>query len=142
MSRLAAVGDRRPMSTTTSPRTRRALAAGSGFVALNAFAGGVALATGVIDLGPVVTDRLPSHSPVLAGLALVLVVGAPMAVAARRAATGHPRWAGTAVFAGACLVAWIAVQLVVIRTFSWLQPVMAAAGVAVLLAGLRGIRKR
>ncbi|MEU7526913.1 hypothetical protein AB0A74_14375 [Saccharothrix sp. NPDC042600] len=42
-----------------------------------------------------------------------------------------------AVFAGGCLIGWIAVQVAVIRTFSPLQPVVAAAGAAVLLAGRR-----
>ncbi|MFI9811886.1 hypothetical protein [Saccharothrix variisporea] len=130
------------MTTRSPARTRVALAAGAGIVALNAFAGGLALVTGVIDFGPVVTDRLPARSPVLAGLALVLVVALPMTAATVRAAAGHPKWAGTAVFAGCCLIGWIVLQVLVIRTFTWLQPVMAAAGMAVLLAGLRGARRR
>jgi hypothetical protein len=47
-----------------------------------------------------------------------------------------------AMIAGSLLVGWIVVQLAVIRTFSWLQPVMAAAGVVVLLSGLRVAGRR
>jgi hypothetical protein len=37
--------------------------------------------------------------------------------------------------AGLLLVGWIAVQLPVIRTFSWLQPICALLGLAVLVLG-------
>lgn len=121
----------------TAQRTRRhgGLALIAGVVATSALGGAISLATGVIDMGPDVTARFPFHSPVLAGLALAVVVALPMAAAACLAAVGHPRTADAAMAAGALLVGWIAVQLVIIRTFSWLQPAMALAGAAVFLGG-------
>jgi hypothetical protein len=108
----------------------------AGVVAASALAGAAALATGLMDMGATVNTRFPFHSALAAGLALALVVGLPMAVAAYLAGTGGVRTAEAAMVAGALLVGWIAVQLVVIRTFSWLQPAMALAGALVFLGGL------
>jgi hypothetical protein len=125
------------MSRTVESRTRRPLlATTAGLIAVSAYAGAAALLTGVIDLGAAIEARLPFGSTVFAGVALALVVAVPMTVAARRAATGAAHATGAAIMAGALLVGWILVELAVIRTFSWLQPVMAAAGVTVLLGGL------
>jgi hypothetical protein len=111
------------------------LASLTGLLATTAFAGAVALGTGTMDLGGPVTERLPFQSTVFGGVALALVVGVPMAAAAVRAAMGRPHAAELAMLAGVLLVGWIGVQLMVIRTFSWLQPAMVAAGLAVFAAG-------
>lgn len=129
------------MKSRTS-RTRIASAAGAGLIALNAYAGGIGLTGGGIDMGPTITDRFPWDSPVLAGSSLVVVVALPMTVTAYLALRGDRRWSGAAVVAGALLVGWIVVQVAVIRTFSWMQPVSAAAGLAVLAAGWRARRRR
>jgi hypothetical protein len=105
-------------------------------VSISALGGAVALATGFMDMGTAVDARFPFHSTVLAGVALALVVAVPMAVAAYLSWTGSVHAAEAAMAAGALLVGWIAVQLVIIRTFSWLQPAMATAGALVFLAGL------
>ncbi len=132
------------MDTTGRSATRRhvRLALTSGFVAVSAIAGAVAMAVGILDMGATVNDRLPFHSPQAGALALAIVVGAPMAVASFLAATGRDGAPEAAIAAGALLVGWIGVQVVVIRTFSWLQPAMAAAGVVVLLAGWLARRNR
>ena len=124
----------------TTERTRRHpwLALGAGVVSVSALGGAVTLATGSMALGATVEARFPFHSTVLAGFALALVVALPMAVAAYLSWTGSAHAAETAMAAGALLVGWIAVQLVVIRTFSWLQPAMALAGVLVFAVGLGG----
>jgi len=122
---------------TTEPAQRRPwLALVAGIVAVNALAGAAALAIGFMDMGTTVNARFPFHSTVVAGLALALVVALPMAAAAYLSGTGRPRAAEAAMVAGALLVGWIAVQLIVIRTFSWLQPAMALAGALVFLGGL------
>jgi hypothetical protein len=118
------------------------LALGAGVVSVSALGGAVALATGSMAMGATVEDRFPFHSTVLAGVALALVVALPMAVAAYLSWTGRAHAAEVAIAAGALLVGWIAVQLVVIRTFSWLQPAMALAGALVFLAGLAIHRPR
>lgn len=113
------------------------LAALAFFVALNAVGGAVALMTGAIDLGAEIGGRLPFDSQVVGGLALASIVGVPMAVAGVYAATGRVHTAEVAMLAGALLVGWIGVQLLVIRTFSWLQPAMVVAGLLVFAAGRR-----
>ncbi|WP_139180020.1 hypothetical protein [Gordonia westfalica] len=50
--------------------------------ALLAFAGAIGLVGGGTDFGETVNSRLPLDSPVLAGVALAVFVGVPMAVAA------------------------------------------------------------
>ncbi len=55
-------------------------------------------------MGATVNDRIPLHSTLFGGLALVLVVAVHMAVAAD--------------LAGALLIGWIAIQVLIIRTFS------------------------
>lgn len=122
----------------SSPRRRRPLlAAGEALVAVSAFGGAVGLTVGSIDLGMSVAHRLPMESPTLGGVALA-AVGLPMSLAALE------EWRATgladviSVAAGTMLVGWIVVELVTIRTFSWLQPVFALGGVAVAVTGWRG----
>jgi len=115
--------------------THPGLALGTGLLAVSALAGGAALAAGVMDMGPAVIARFPFHSPLFGGLALAVVVGLPMAAVAYLAAVGHALAASSAMAAGVLLVGWIGVQVLVIRTFSWLQPAMALAGTAVFLGG-------
>lgn len=118
------------------PGLRAGLAVLAGFVAVAALGGAAALAFGAIDMGEVINGRLPWHSPALGGLALALFVAVPMAAVAVSAAAGNAHVGELAMAAGGLLVGWIGVQLVVIRTFSWLQPVMVAAGLAVFAMGL------
>lgn len=105
-------------------------------MSVSALGGAIALGTGLMDMGVAVETRFPFHSSVLAGIALAMVVALPMAVAAYLSWTGSVHAAGAAMTAGALLVGWIAVQVAVIRTFSWLQPAMALAGALVFLGGL------
>ena len=84
----------------------------------------------------------PFRSWTLPGVLLLLVVGLPMAVAVvlelRRSG-----WAGVAsVVAGAALIGWIAVELLVMQKFNVLQPVMLLVGLAVLMLALWDWRHR
>jgi hypothetical protein len=108
----------------------------SSITAFAAWAGSLALAAGIIDFGVEINRRLPFHSPVFAAFALAIVVALPMTLAALLCARRSPKWKATSIVAGAMLIGWIAVQLAIIQEFSWLQPVMAAAGVAVLTGAL------
>ena len=102
-------------------------------MAVLAWAGAVGLAVGGIDLGADVEDRLPGHSPVLAAVALGVVVAVPMTWAGLRG-TGPGREPGDRVaLAAVLLVGWICVQLVLIRTFHPLQVVCIAYGLALLV---------
>ncbi|SFR02046.1 hypothetical protein SAMN04488564_10239 [Lentzea waywayandensis] len=113
-----------------------------GVVALSAWAGAAGTAAGAVDFGSAVVSRLPFHSNVVAAVALVLIVALPMTFAAWLCLRNHPQWRIAVAAAGALLIGWIAVQLVVIRTFSWLQPIMALAGAAVLMSALAHRRNR
>ncbi len=104
----------------------------SGVVAIWSLAGSAGLATGTIDLGATVEQRLPFDSPAVAALALALMVGIPMAFTAVVTARSDPRAPAIAMISGALLVGWIIVQIYTIETFSWLQPVCVLAGLTVI----------
>ena len=112
------------------------LALGTGLLALSAVVGAVGMVTGTLDLGAEVTARLPLDSTALGGTALLLVVAAPMASVSVLATRRAPATDLAALVAGLLLIGWIFLEVAVIRTFSWLQPTLLAAGVAVALAGL------
>ncbi|GAA3463770.1 putative membrane protein YfcA [Saccharothrix longispora] len=121
-------------------RIRIATAAVAGFVALNAVIGGIGFLGGGIDMGPVITSRFPWHSPVVAGSALLVAVAAPMISVVFLALRRDRRWSGAAMAAGLALICWIVLQLLVIRTYSWLQPASVAAGLVVFAGGRWGRR--
>ncbi|AJW40947.1 hypothetical protein NY08_2937 [Rhodococcus sp. B7740] len=106
-------------------------------ISVNAFAGAIGLASGAIDLGADAQARLPMSSPALAAIALVLVVGVPMGVAAASALAGGGKTGPIAHTAGVLLAAWIVVQPMVIGETSWLQACFGALGVIVALRGWR-----
>jgi hypothetical protein len=109
-------------------------------VALSAFAGAVGLMTGQLSLGDRLTGRLPFHSPVLGGSALALVVGLPFSALAVSIWRRSDHIDRLAVIAGALLVAWIAVELCFVRSFSLLQPVFAAVGAIFIITGRESLR--
>ncbi len=110
------------------------------FAALNAasaWGGALGLATGALSLGPRLEARLPFASPVFAGVALAAAVAAPSTALAVAAARGDERSDRFAVLSGAALLGWIAVQLAVLREFSFFQPVYATVGATLVVAGRR-----
>lgn len=107
-----------------------------GLMSVAAVAGVIGLAGGGIDFGPEITSRIPGASPVLAAVALGVVVALPMAAAAVAGWRRAPSTADLDILAGAALIGWIAVQVAVIRDFSWLQPACAVYGGVVLVLGL------
>ena len=141
--RTTAVG---PVESTTAQhglerersrgRTNRGLAVVCGVMFLAAVAGVIGLAGGGIDFGPAITARLPWHSPVLAAVALGLVVAVPMEAAAVLGWRRSKRTGGAAILAGLALIGWIVVETAVIRTVSWLQPACLAYGGLVLALGV------
>jgi hypothetical protein len=116
------------------PRTAHPVVAT--FTGLLAWAGAAGLLVGVIDFCPEITSRLPFHRPVFAGIALAAVVAVPMTWTAWLCLHDRPLWRTVGAVAGTLLFGWIVVQLALIQTFSWLQPIMGFAGLAVLVAVL------
>jgi hypothetical protein len=74
----------------------------------------------------------PFSSWVLPGLALLIGVAVPQLTAAILIAAGHRRALLASYLAGAALVAWILVQLLVMQRYFFLQPVIAALGIVEL----------
>ncbi len=109
---------------------------------LTATTGAGVLASGGLDLGIRVRDRLPWDSPVLAGTALFVLVGLPMLVAAVAGARGRPSTGDLTTLAGALLAGWIVGQVVVLATFSWLQPLCLFYGAVVVVLGRLVARSR
>ena len=108
-----------------------------GTVAVSAYAGAVGLIGGGLSFGPPIDDRLPFASLLVAGLALLGFVAVPMSVATAAAARPGPFTAALVLAAGELLIAWIAVELTFIQTYSWLQPLyLVGAGAVVALAWL------
>ena len=118
------------MGTQADTRTSRhtAIAAVAGLNALAAWGGAAALVAGLTDFGDRLNDRLPYDSPVLAGVALAVVVAIPLSMLAAAAWTGHHRTDEWALAAGATLVAWIVLQILVLRSLSVLQAVYLTIG--------------
>ncbi len=107
----------------------------AGLMAAAAYAGVIGLAGGSINMGTVINERLPLHSPVLAAAALLAVVALPMTAAAVAAWRGITRAPEIVSLAGLALIGWIVVEIGFIRTFAWLQPVCAAYGVLLVMLG-------
>ena len=69
------------MGSTGHGQRHRGIAALAALMAIAAYAGVVGLMTGVPDMGTLVNGRLPLSSPVLGGLALLLIVAMVMTIA-------------------------------------------------------------
>ncbi len=88
-------------------------------------------------------SRLPAGSWTLAGIALLVGVSAPQAVSAVLTLTRHRRAGQVGVLAGALLVAWIVIQVVVLQRYFFLQPVIAViGGLEIALAWISVVPKR
>lgn len=125
------------MSFVPSSRRRPWLAAAAALNALAAWGGAIALATGVIDFGDALNERLPFDSLPFAGVALGLVVALPLTVLAWAGWTGHERTDDLALAVGVLLIGWIVVQIAVLRSFSPFQPTYLCIGIGFVAASHR-----
>jgi dienelactone hydrolase len=119
------------------PGRRPWLAAFAAVNAFGAWAGAFGLITGATDFGETINDRLPLDSLVLAGLALVTVVGVPLTALAWSAWIGGRRTDDLALAVGVLLIGWIVGQVAVIRAFSLFQPAYVAVGTIFIVASHR-----
>ena len=107
------------------------------FGALNAFAGGY---YGMAGADGVPRDWLtgsPFRDYRVPGLILFVVVGGAFLFAAMTVLARAEIGRTAALAAGAIVLGWLAVQLAIIGYVSWMQPVTAAVGFAILLLALR-----
>lgn len=98
-------------------------------VTLNAIYGGVGLIVNGMGMPDSWLQRTPFDSWLLPGLALLVTVALPQGVGAVVALRRHPRAATVGLVVGVALVLWILVQLLVLRRYFFLQPVIAGLGV-------------
>ncbi len=113
------------------------LALGESLVAIGAIGGAVAMFSGSIDRGASINRRLPFESPAFGATALLLVVGLPMSVAALSCWRRRRLFPDLAIVSGLLLMAWIAVEMSVIRSFSPLQPTFFLTGLSITICGYR-----
>jgi hypothetical protein len=98
-------------------------------VAVNAVYGGIGLVVNGMGMPSQWLDRLPVDTWTLPGVALVVTVAVPQLVAAWFVWRQDPRAGVVGFVAGAALVLWILVQLLVLQRYFVLQPVIAGFGV-------------
>lgn len=104
-------------------------------MALAAYYGSSGLITGFIPVDAELKSRLPFQSPVFAGVALAVVVALPTTLAAVLSWRRLPGSGLVTAAAGTILVGWIVVEMLIIRTYSPLQPICGAFGAALVLLG-------
>jgi menaquinone-dependent protoporphyrinogen oxidase len=131
---------------TTDVRTRWVVALLS-LVAITAIAGGAALVArpdGSLLRAPLsLLDTTPFTSFFVPGLVLLLVVGGSAAVAAMLTRRRHDGARTAAFGAGVALLAWILVQMILLRTVNGLQlGYMLIASAIILLTGPRAPKDR
>jgi hypothetical protein len=130
-------GDMRDLTDIRSSRHRKSLAFLLGFIALNAFAGGYLGMSGATGVPRDWLDGSPFHTYFAPGLILFVVVGGSC-LAASVAVWRRRRLARTAALGAAgVLLAWLAVELVIIGYVSWMQPATLIAAVLVLALARR-----
>jgi hypothetical protein len=110
-------------------------AALTGIIALSAYAGVVGLIGGAISFDETINARLPFQSLFLAGIALLLVVAAPMTAAAVACIRDLRVASELVIGAGLLLTAWIAVELAFIKSYSWFHPTYLGLAILVLISG-------
>jgi hypothetical protein len=98
------------------------------FVGASAVYGGVGLAVNGLGMPVEWLDRLPVGTWTLPGIALLLSVALPQLVAAWFVWRRDARAGVVGLVVGALLVLWIAVQLLLLQRYFFLQPVIAVIG--------------
>lgn len=119
---------------------RWSLAVLFGFVGANAVYGGIGLVVNGLGMPEDWLDHTPFASWTLPGLALLATVALPQLVGLWLVVRRHPRAALGSALVGAALIAWIVVQLAVLRRYFFLQPVIAGLGVVELLIAWSWLR--
>jgi hypothetical protein len=110
---------------------------------VGAVAGAVNLVGDGMGLDPALLDGTPFTSWAWPGVALAVVVGLPMLVAALAEWRRAPRAPYVSLLAGVALMGWITVQVALIGYQTWLQPTFFLVGLTVTwLASPRATRMR
>jgi hypothetical protein len=102
-------------------------------LAVNAFGGGFYGLSGAKDVPAAWLQGSPFDSYFIPGLILIIFVGGSALLAAVLIFLKHPFARKAAMGCGIIVLGWILVQLIIIGYVSWLQPVIAIAGICILL---------
>ena len=129
-------GGRLPLAARRGwrPWALAALAIGTGVAAVW---GGVRLIQDGFGMPDSWLAGTPTTGWLLPGVALLVGVAVPQLSAAVVIATGGPRGLAAGYLAGLLLVAWIAVELLILQHYFFLQPAIAAIGMAEVLLAWR-----
>jgi hypothetical protein len=103
------------------------------FLALNAFGGGYYGMTGAKNIPLEWLHGSPFQNYFIPSLFLFSVIGGSALVAAIAVFSQSPIARVAALFCGTIVLFWIAVQVIIIGYVSWMQPVTAAAAIAILI---------
>jgi hypothetical protein len=103
------------------------------FVALNAFAGGYYGMAGAKDIPPGWLDGTPFSTYFIPSLFLFVIIGGSCLFAAIAVFKKHPLGTKIALIAGAIIIVWLVVQLMMIGYVSWMQPVTASIALVIIL---------
>jgi hypothetical protein len=105
-------------------------------VAVNAVYGGIGLIVDGMGMPAAWLDGTPFGSWVLPGVLLILLVAVPMASAAIVEFVGGHRAREVSMISGAILVGWIGAQVLILRHFFFLQPILFVVGASIVLLAL------
>ena len=128
-----------PRDPATSPSARGwrwSLVAVLVLVAVNAGYGGVGLMVNGMGMPDDWLARTPFATWTWPGVALLVTVAVPQLVAAGLALASHRLAPLAGLVVGAGLVMWIVVQVLVLRRYFFLQPVIAGLGVVEMVIAL------
>ncbi|MCC6996191.1 MAG: hypothetical protein IT370_16395 [Deltaproteobacteria bacterium] len=126
-----------------SPRSRQirqirhVLLALLAFLGLNALGGGLYGMAGAQGVPTAPLAGSPFASYFVPSLILFTVVGGALVLAAIALWVDHAQARRVVLAASAVVLGWIAVQLLIVGFISWLQPVVAALGVVVIILAAR-----
>jgi hypothetical protein len=109
------------------------LAVLAAFTGAAAVLGGVNLLDGGFGMPASWLANTPFTGWALPGVALVIGVAVPQLVTAALVTAGGTRALASGYLAGLLLIAWIAIQLLILQRYFFLQPVIACIGIAEIL---------
>lgn len=133
---------RAPERTHHRPWEQWTLAGVLVLVAANAVYGGIGLIVNGMGMPDDWLTRTPFDSWLLPGIALLVTVAVPQLWGLAVTWRGGDRAPEAALLVGLALVVWIVVQLLVLRRYFFLQPVIAFLGLAEAGLGVAWARRR
>jgi hypothetical protein len=134
---MTATSPDRVTASAMRPVARWLLVAFEVVIAVNAVYGGIGLMVNGMGMPNDWLDATPFHSWTVPGFLLLAVVAVPMSVAVVGELVRWRRADAASMLAGVVLVGWIAVQVLVLRRYFVLQPVLGVAGALVVALAWR-----